>query len=150
MRRTFIVFISSIFLGFIPGLLFFSSGAEKGLTNYLKLIMPPDSLVWYACGLFAIHFVIAFLGKWKNEVVAGVRERFQLYYAIGRNIGMGLSCLYQVISGAVLACAVIATWHYQEVNTVILVSFWFWWFMFFMGAYYSDKGYEYAVEMQKK
>ncbi|WP_309043891.1 hypothetical protein [Marinobacter sediminicola] len=142
------VFTSSFLLGSVPCFISVAKNGSKGLVDFVGSIDASDPTVLYLLALFLIQLVVSGLGHFKPGYKPGVNQRFRFYYAVVNSVGPGITCLTQVVSGAIFAAACVASWKYQEAGIWMVIGLWIMWPLFLAGAVNLDRVNRYAVEWQ--
>lgn len=142
------VFTSSFLLGSVPCFISVGKKGPQGLVDFVDSIDASDPTVLYLLALFLIQLAFSGLGYYKAGYRPGVKQRFRFYYSVVNSVGPGITCLAQVVSGAIFAAACVALLNHQEAGIGMVITLWMVWPLFFAGAVNLDKANRFAVNLQ--
>lgn len=106
----------SILLGGVPCLIAYSASGVSGVEAYLKSIHVTDTTLYYFVLLSGFHLFISVVGRWAPRYFDGVKASLRFVYEVANEVGTSLLCVYRIITGAALACSLIAMFSYPELG----------------------------------
>lgn len=142
--------ISSLILGGIPCFIAYYNSEVIGIKSYLKAIDASDTTVYYFIGLFLFHLAISLIGKWLPRNLKTVKNTLRFMYEVANEVGASLFCLYRIITGATLGCAIISIVSYPTLGEFkyslifILVAL-----PFLSMCVFVSNAYNYAKDQQR-
>lgn len=126
-------FLTVLLVGTVPCVLSFMGNGAAGMVEFVTSLDTSDSSVYYALGLLGILVAISLFGKRAQWYRPTVRKRFKIWYQLANNVGGAFESICRVLSGFVLAIAILASASLNEVSVNQVVMFWIGFFLLFSG-----------------